>query len=196
MKYSSEFKCLKEKCPNSCCSKTEIKLSVIDLLKINEILELKYEKGSFKFKDGSAKLYFDARTKNPYAVMNNKNNDCPLLKNGLCIIHEEEIKSRVGKALKDKGLSTSALPLICRSYPTAIFYPETGKLELNSGCKGVKDMKWEYVIKTPELVQTIRETSLYNEVIKKIKNEKIIKQLENNNFFKKVLEELESTTNE
>jgi len=184
---------LKEQCPHNCCSNTEIKLSVIDLLKINETLGVTYANANFKFGDASAHLYIDQKTGYPYAVMNNKNNSCPLLKNSLCIIHEKTLKDTpLGRTLKDKGLSTSALPLICRSYPLAIFYPENGKLELNSGCKGVTEMKWEYVSKTPELIEAMREASIYKAIIKK----DMIKQIQNNTLLQKTRELLEAITDD
>ncbi len=128
MKYSSEFKCLKEKCPNTCC-KGEIKLSLIDALKLSELGINNY------------KWFIDSRTNNPYAIMNNKqNNECPLLINGLCRIYDKEVRI---KELINNDLSINARPLICRVYPEIIFYPETLTLELNSGCPGVS--KWEYV---------------------------------------------------
>jgi len=196
MKYSAEFKCLKEKCPHNCCSNTEVKLSVIDLIKIKDLLGLHYENLNYKFDKHSAHAYFDIRTGYPYAVMNNKNSSCPLLNNGLCVIHKRTItNSRVSEALKSNDLSTSALPLICRSYPLAIFYPETGKLGLNSGCKRVDGMKWEYVSKTPQLEEVTHEVSVYQALMKKLSNHptnQLIKLLNNNTFFDKVLETLES----
>ena len=183
MKYSSEFKCLKDKCPNNCCTNTEIKLSVIDMLRLKEAGISDY------------KSFFNLKTGPPYGVM--EGNDCPLLKKGLCTIYDKRINknSRIGRALASKGLSLRAVPLICRSYPIIIVYPELGELGLNSGCKGVEGMKWEYVIRNKVFDEVVYEFRVYRALIKEIMKNKPMNKLalmiSEGKFLKYVLKTLE-----
>ncbi len=195
MKYSSKFKCLKDKCPNNCCTNTEIKLSVIDLLRLKELRNIKYLNGDYVFKEGGVKMCFDLKTGNPYGIMNNVNNACPFLKNGLCTIYNDGVssESRIGRALLKKGLSLRAVPLICRSYPEMIVYPELGEIALNSGCKGVPLNKWEYVSKTPLMSEVTHEYKIYRKLMRglSISINKQANLMNDNKFLKTILKRLE-----
>ncbi len=201
MKYSSEFKCLKDKCPNNCCTNTEIKLSVIDLLRLKSIGSLSFDNGKYVFEKGSVSIFFDTRKGWPYGVMDNKNNACPFLEKGLCSIYEEQISplSKTGKVLSGKGLSLRAVPLICRSYPFMIFYPETGDIGLNSGCKGVPSQRWEYVVRDDLMNEVLHEVSIYRRLMNNIdlNANHIIKLMKKNKFLRYCLRTLEglSTAN-
>ena len=136
MKFSSEFNCLGLACPHTCCS-GEIKLSVLDLIRLNP----EFKEGSYYLGSAMIKVFFDHRSGLPYGLFVNKGGFCPLLKDGLCKFYDKR-------------------PLVCRAYPIMIFYPEVAELELNSGCKGVSGMKWEYVSKDsidPEVTEEFKQ---------------------------------------
>jgi len=154
MKFSSEFKCLGLTCPHSCCS-GEIKLSVLDLIRFNP----EFRDGSYHLGSARIKVFFDQRSGLPYGLFENKNGFCPLFKNNLCKFYDKR-------------------PLVCRAYPIMIFYPEVAELDLNSGCKGVPGMKWEYVSKESIDPEVVREFEQYKQLIASMARESMGKLAE------------------
>jgi len=158
VEYSSEFKCLCDKCPNNCCQ-GELKLSVIDLLRLSKSFKLVFKDSAYQCKEFKVNMLFDSRTKIPYGLFELKiNGECPLLERGLCKIYTDEISYPLFKRL---GLSLNAKPLICRSYPFMILGMGDPSIRLNSGCKGVPGMKWSYVSKSSIDEQVVREFQVY-----------------------------------
>jgi len=192
MNNSKDFKCLCDQCPNNCCQ-GELKLSMIDLVRLNESFKLSFNDSAYHFSKGSIRMYVDSVTNIPYGLFKNKaDGTCPLLSNGLCTIYDKVINLSLFKSL---GLSLNAKPMICRAYPFIIFGMGEPSIHLNSGCKGVHGQRWSYVSKSSIDPLVVREFQFYNALTKLVSKEStndLILMMVNGAFIDYVKDKLKS----
>lgn len=128
--YYDNFHCLAQNCRLNCCTDGWR----IDFNK-KDYLTLKRQKGS---SDLNARLEHSVRrirsgafAENSYGEFALKDNVCPLLKDGICMLQKE----------KGEGV----LPRVCRRFPRTEAYLPSGYLErsLSPACEGVLELLWD-----------------------------------------------------